>query len=117
MLTANEISSMRTTASQALPGTAVIQRDTFVSDEGGGGSQTWAASGTVACRVAPIRGDEREVAERISAEADYIITLPAETTIAEDDRVVISSETYEVQAIRDRDQWEITRRVEAAKVD
>jgi SPP1 family predicted phage head-tail adaptor len=115
MLTAADIQSMRTVAEQALPGTAVIHSGTLASDNGGGYTETFTASGTVSCRVAPVSGAEREEGDRISAESQYVITLPAGTTVETDDRIVAGGVTYNVTAVRDRS-WEVTRRVEARKV-
>lgn len=117
MLNTADIASMRSVAERALPGTAVIHDSTFSSDGGGGGTDTFTprTGGTVACRVAPLRGLEREVGDRIEAESEYVITLPAETTVETDDRVVVAGVTYNVTAVRDRS-WEITRRVEVRKV-
>lgn len=114
MLTDNELDSMRAVAERALPGTAIIQTNTFTSDGGGGGSVGWAASGTVDCRIAPLSGDERTIGGRVTAEADSIVTLPFGTDIAEDARLVIDGTTYNVQAIRERS-YEVTTRVEVAR--
>lgn len=115
MLTDAELDSMRATASEALPGTAIIQTESFASNSGGGGSATWTAAGTVDCRIAPISGNEREIADRIAEDARSIVTLPAETSITVRDRMVINGGTFNVMAIRDRDEWEITRRVEVGE--
>lgn len=115
LLTDADIESMRTTALEALPGTAVIQNQTFVDNGGGGGSLSWTASGTVACRLAPLTGDEREVADRISAEADYVITLPTTASVTASSRLIVAGGTFEVQALRDR-LWNVTQRVEVARV-
>jgi head-tail adaptor len=115
MLSAAEITRMRTVAEQAMPGTAVIHAGTLTSDSGGGYTETFTASGTVACRVAPIMGTEGEEGDRITADAQYVITLPAETTVETDDRLEVGAITYTVVAVRDRS-WELTRRVEARKV-
>lgn len=105
---------MRATAGSALPGTAVIQVGSFSSDGGGGGSYGWSAQGTVSCRIAPIRADEREIADRISSDADYIVTLPFDTTLTTDSRLVIDGDTYNVAAIRERS-WHLSTRVEVTK--
>lgn len=115
MLTSADLTSMRATAEQALPATAIIQSGTLTSDNGGGYTETFTASGTVACRVAPVGGSEREEGDRISALSEYVITLPAETTVETDDQIEVAGVTYNVTAVRDRS-WELTRRVEARKV-
>jgi head-tail adaptor len=115
MLSTSDITNMRATLAQSLPGTAVIQAGTLTSDGGGGYSEAFSAAETVACRVAPLTGTEREVGGRVSSEAEYVITLPAETTVETDDRIVVGGITYNVVAVRDRS-WEISRRVEVRKV-
>jgi SPP1 family predicted phage head-tail adaptor len=106
---------MRTIAEQAMPGTAILQGGSLTTDGGGGWTEAFTAGGTVACRVAPINGSEREEGDRISAESQYVITLPAESVVQTDDRIVIAGVTYNVTAVRDRS-WEVTRRVEAKKI-
>lgn len=115
MLTDAELDSMRADAALALPGTAVIQRETFTDDGGGGGTAGWTAAGTVDCRIAPISGSEREIADRIAQDAASVVTLPAETSITVRDRMVISGGTFNVMAIRQRNEWEITTRVEVGQ--
>lgn len=115
MLTSSEIARMRATAQRAMPGSAIIQGGTLTSDGGGGWTEGFTAAGTVACRVAPIAGSEREVGDRIVADSQYIITLPAATAVETDDRIVVSGVTYNVTAVRDRS-WEVTRRVEVRRV-
>jgi head-tail adaptor len=118
VLTAADLTRMRAVAEQAMPGTAVIQGGTLASDGGGGWTETFAprSGGTVACRVAPVTGTEREIGGRIHADAEYVITLPAATTVETDDRIVVGAITYNVVAVRDRS-WEISRRVEARRID
>jgi SPP1 family predicted phage head-tail adaptor len=115
MLTSAQLARMRTVAERALPGTAVIRGGSLTTDGGGGWTEAFTAAGTVACRVAPISGNEREEGDRIAADSQYVITLPATTVVETDDRIVVAGVTYNVTAVRDRS-WEITRRVEARKV-
>lgn len=114
MLTARELSQMRTVAAEALPGTAVIQTQAFTSDGGGGGSVVWSASGTVACRIGPMSGVEREKGARLSSDADFIVTLPGNATITTNSRIISAGGTFNVEAIRDRS-WDLTTRVETVK--
>lgn len=120
MLTSADVASMRATAEDALPGTCVIHAGTLASDGGGGYTETFSALGTVVCRLAPAvsrGGGEAERGDRISAEADWVLTIPAGTTVETDDRVTTGGGTYNVVAIRDRDDWEITRRLEVTKIE
>ena len=107
---------MRTIVEGSLPGTAVISTRAFVSDGGGGGIDTWTVSGTVSCRLDPMTGSsfgrESVIADRLSADANWIVTLPAETEIDTNCRVSIEGEDYEVLAMRAPISWELSRRVE-----
>jgi SPP1 family predicted phage head-tail adaptor len=114
LLTTAELNSMRATAAEALPGTAVIQTFAQVSDGGGGYTETWTAAGTVDCRMAPIGGSEREMADRISADAEFVFTLPTTASVTTNSRLIHDGGTFNVEAIRDRS-YEVTQRVEAVK--
>lgn len=114
MLTAAEIAAMRETAESALPDSAVIYSRSWASDGGGGGTTTWTAAGTVDCRLAPVRGDEAVEGERVTANADSIITVPQTTAVTTDSRIVTGGGTFNVEAIRSRS-WEITKRLMVAK--
>jgi SPP1 family predicted phage head-tail adaptor len=115
MLTDADLDSMRATAAEALPGTAIIQTRSFIDDGGGGGTVGWTNAGTVNCRIAPMSGSEREIADRIAEDADFIFTLPTSATVTVTSRLVSNGGTFNVAAIRDRS-YEITQRVEAVKV-
>jgi head-tail adaptor len=112
LLPTAEITAMRATAEQTMDGTAVIQTLSTVSDGGGGDTSTWTASGTVACHLSPITGDESVHGGRISPDANWVTTLPALTSITRAARVVIAGSTYEVVGLRAPRTWELTRRAE-----
>lgn len=117
-LTDPELTRMQTVTERYLPDTAVIQGGTLVSDGGGGYTGTFGNRGTVPARIAPLggMGAEGQIGGRISAEADVLITLPADTDVTTDDRIVIGDSTYDVVMIRTRS-WETTRRVECKEVE
>lgn len=116
MLTEKDLESLRTTMNRSLPGTAVITSPTFTEDGMGGGTASFSVAGTVDCRVEPIGGREFEVADRISSEADWIITFPALTDVATEDRVVTNGGTFAVVAVRGPRTFEVSRRVEARQL-
>ena len=110
---------MRTTMVESLAGTAIIQTSAFSSDGGGGGTTTWTASGTVSCRVAPAASageDERVLGGRVQPDTQYVFTLPAETSVTEDDRIVYDSRNFTVTMLREPQTWEISRRIEVKEV-
>lgn len=121
LLSAGDLASMRTVLDTSLPDTAVIWSRTLASDGQGGRTQTYAAAGTVACRLSPISamsaGSEDVRGDRQAAVADRVLTMPASTTIAATDRVVVASQTFEVTAIHAPRSWELSRRVDCVEVD
>lgn len=112
LLSDADIAQMRGVMQQALPGTAVIGRDTFISDSGGGGTTTFTASGTVDCRIAPVSGDEQVTGGRVSPDAEWVVTLPAGTVVDRTDQVTIAGSTYDIVAMRAPRSWELSRRLE-----
>lgn len=119
MLTAAEIAGMRTVAETTFDGTAIIHRHGYVSDGSGGGTSTWTPSGTVACHLSPItlRGErEPVIGGRVTPDADWILTIPAETSIDRAARVEVAGVNFEVLALHAPRTWELTRRVELAEV-
>ena len=116
-LSAGELTAMRATQADTLPGTAVISRNTPTSDGMGGWTDAWAAIGTVDGRVAPAQesGSERLVADKITEEDAWVITMPYATDVTAKDRVAIDSRTFEVVTVLPWS-WETARRVVATEV-
>lgn len=110
---------MRMIAETTFDGTAVIQRRVYVSDGAGGGTTTWTPAGTIGCHLSPVttRGErEPVIGERITPDAEWILTLPAETEITTDDRMIVAANTFEVLRVGGPRTWELTRRVDLAEV-
>jgi len=120
MLTDAELTAMRSTMGDSLAGHAIIQSQSFASDGGGGGTTTWAAAGTYDCRVAPVASSgEGEGVEggRVHSDTEYIFTLPESALIDHNSLIVYDTDNYAVTALRAPRTWEISRRVEAKRVD
>lgn len=118
-LSTAELVQMRHTADAYLAGTAVIHTATKASDGQGGYAWTYAATGTVAARLSPemLRGGEASVGSRVAEVSPWILTVPASTSIDEDDRVVYATVTYEVSEVMTWAPWEISRRARLMEVD
>lgn len=106
-----------------LPDRATIQRSTDAPDGGGGLTQTWAPlAADVPCRLAPVGGGEDSArggsggGDRISDSATAIVTFRAGQDVTEADRIVIAGQTFDVQLVRRRGEYELTRRVEVKEV-
>ncbi len=117
LLSDDDIDGMRTVVTLALPDTAVIEAPVYHSDGGGGGTTDWTPQGTVACRMSPPRpttfGTEQEIANRVSPEAKWVITMPALTNIDTTMRVVVGSNTYEIVEVQAPRSWELATRAQA----
>lgn len=114
MLTDSELDDMRATATQALPGTAVIQSYASTSDGGGGHTNAWSSAGAVACRVAPEQQSEGEEGERLTSEQRFVVTLPHDAPVSVRSRLLIGGDTYSVTGVDDRS-WNVTTRVHVIK--
>lgn len=107
---------------ELLPDEATILRPTEVSDGGGGQTVEWVERETVPCRLDPYggptsnRGAGGETTahpiERVETRTAHIVFLPAQTDVELRDRLLINETTYEVNVLRQRGAWELTRSVE-----
>lgn len=103
-LSDSEITSIRETQKKYLPDTIYIQRLTRTSDSAGGWSEAWQTVSTVVGRIAPSQRMAGETVQggAITAYGEYIITLPHDADLQQDDRLQINGVQYEVKAILDR---------------
>ncbi|MCR4339335.1 MAG: head-tail adaptor protein [Gemmatimonadaceae bacterium] len=118
-LSAAELVQMRSTVSTYLAGTAVIQTYSSTADGSGGYTDAYAASATVAARLAPIQvaAKEQWLAGRTAEVQFFQLTVPNTTTVDERDQVVFNSVTYEVLEVESRVPWDLDHRVTLVKVD
>ena len=117
MLTASELTAMRSTLDASLPDSAIIQDRAWLSDGGGGGSTTYVASGTIACRIAPAAmAGERIEGDRIHPDTEYVFTFPYDAAVEDDSVISLDSRTYSVVALRAPRSWPVSLRVEAKEV-
>jgi Phage head-tail joining protein len=123
MLSPGELQEMRETVRSVLPSSAIIQTATRIPDGQGGVGFSYLPVATVLARLATdifgrSRGDsETNVAGRTAEVTDHILTLPHDTTIDADDRVVYRSVVYEVKEVLSWEPWELARRVRVVEVD
>lgn len=121
LLSAADIAGMRAVAEEALPSKATIKRKVKASDgQGGKTEQLKVRAADLPARLDPARkGGEAESGRggRTSASSDFLITFPAGTVCKPTDVVELGGRSFEVDRPRDRDEWEITVRVEATEID
>lgn len=118
MLTAAELTAMRTDAAASLPGTAILSRASGTADGMGGSTLTWAAAGTVACRVEPstTEATESESGGRSVNASTWWLHVPWDTDLRVSDRVAYDSASYEVVQVLSPRSWEVLTRAEVVLV-
>lgn len=120
MLTASELTAMRSTLDASLPDSAIIKTPTWVSDGGGGGTTTYTASGTVDCRVTPGAGvagvGEVVRGNRLDPDVDALFTFPYDTAIDANDVIELSGRTFSVKAVAEPRSWSVSLRVDVKEV-
>lgn len=118
-LSPGDLLLMRAEYAAALPDRATIQRPVVVADGGGGQTTTYPMfAADVHCRLSPVGGGEDTArgGQRISDSATSIVTFAWSQDITPADRFVIGSQTYDVQLVRRRGEWALSRRVEVREL-
>ena len=118
MLSAFDLSEMRGIVNSSLPDSAGIITRTMTADTRGGSTASWSAPTTVACRLAPLllSPGERDQAGTELDIQNWMITLPANTTVHVTDRITIGARTFEVLIVNARRSWEIHTSVRCQEV-
>ena len=100
--TASDLSWMREEVEKTLPDTCNILSVTRTSNGRGGYTETWGtATANVECRIdAIVRADSDSVvgaSERVYNR--YVVTLPHDTTISQENRLEVNSYTLAIESI------------------
>lgn len=117
-LNSKQLSHMRAAAEALMPDTCQLQTVTRTADGAGGWTESWSVSATVACRVDAMISRNRSEAQaaREAKIVYYTLTVPWDTTLELDMRVVHGGVTYEVVEAHGDDSWPVTRRARLAVV-
>lgn len=117
MLTASELSTMRTIEESVMTSTAIIRRNTPLRDVMGGFTDSWSAIGTVNCDLWPVgnRGDRENTTSggQLISHADWFITVPYNTDVIAQDRIDIDGKTFEIVFVPNNISWNTALRIEA----
>jgi SPP1 family predicted phage head-tail adaptor len=114
-----ELAQLRADQGNYLPDTCTIQTKTSASDGMGGWTDTWSNTYTsVSCRLAPMSpGDESLQAEQLAMGTGWVLTIAHNQVIAETNRVVHDSETYEVVGMEDTHSNRTAKRIYLRRLD
>jgi SPP1 family predicted phage head-tail adaptor len=115
-LTNAELDRLRADIADLLPDTCVISGVSYASDGAGEWIPTWAAAGTVDCRVDPSNGIETLAGGAIQSFHRYTLTLPYDAPITTANRVIIGGTTYNVISVTAGDSWKLDTRAQIEKL-
>ncbi len=103
-MTSTDLAKIRAEQNKLLPDTVYIQRLARTSDGAGGWTEAWQTIATTKGRIAPSQKQAGETLQggAMTAYGEYIVTLPHDTELQQDDRLQISGTQYEVKAILER---------------
>jgi SPP1 family predicted phage head-tail adaptor len=110
-MNSRELSEMRAEQEKQMPEVVYIQRLTRTPDGAGGWTETWQTLETTNGRIAPSqRGAGEEVrGGAVKVYGEFIVTLPHDTELRQDDRLQINGTQYEVKAIFERSEKTVLR--------
>lgn len=119
LLSATELTALRAEMTGLMPGTCVIQRFTATVGSAGFAAKAYAAVGTAICRVDPKSSEGRAgvVASQDALKIFRQLTVPWNTDLRADDRVVYDDRTYSVVRLDDDHALNAVVRAEIVKVD
>lgn len=102
---------------RTLPDTCVLLTATSASDGQGGLVDTWAAAGTVACRLDNTSGSRRPVAASVRPFSGWVLTVPMSADISTAVRVEHGDHTYSVIAVSDTGSWLGIQRAQLERIE
>lgn len=84
-----------------MPDYGTILAVTEASDGAGGVSTSWAspASGTIKCRLDSVSGKKYLSGGFLDPYHSWMLTMPHDTTLTEDNRIAVNSGTYTIKSI------------------
>ena len=116
-----ELSQLRVDCETYLPDTCAIQTVTRSSDGAGGWSEAWAdASTAVECRLVPVKQATRIAGlpgGQVTEPSSRQLVLHHDQSVASTQRVVHSSDTYEITQMEDTHSQRGTKRVYLRRLD
>lgn len=106
---------MRITENQAMSSVATILSPSYSNTALGLQEESWTNAGTVSCDIWPIAKNEREKSsgnQEIS-KGEFYISVPYNTDVSIEDKVVISDVIYDITFVPINQSWLTNLRLEA----
>jgi SPP1 family predicted phage head-tail adaptor len=111
-ISAAELAAMRAELETLLPDTCVISHGSLTPNGSGEFTTTWTASGTVACRIDPIKAGEGLNGGAVQPYSTFRVTLPYSATVTHDDHLTIGGTVYEILSVSVGNSWSLDQRFE-----
>lgn len=98
---ATELEKMRVEQEKLMKETVYVQRLTKMQDDTGGWNEAWITVLTIKGRTGnkQTRTVESMVGGQVTLKSEFVITLPADTMLQEDDRLQINGKQYAITRI------------------
>ena len=116
MLTNLELTTMREIINALLPDTCGIISYTYASDGAGGMVETASGTITASCRLDKQSGSEKTAAGELIPFTGWVLSLPYDTTITEQNRVTHGGYTYNVLSLNADASWKAVTRAMLERV-
>jgi len=118
VIDAEMLIQMRADVAEMLPDTCVIYTPGYSPDGAGGGTVTLTNSGTVACRVDPLKQQQQAGVDfgQETMEVGYQLTVPYDASLAPDYQIITWGKTYQVKKLAVDHSWRVSRRAEVVEV-
>ena len=115
MITYTELAWMRATENQAMSSVATILSPSYSNTALGLQEESWTNVGTVSCDIWPIAKNDREksTGNQEISKGEFYISVPFNTSVTVENRLVIDSKTYEVTFVPLNQSWLTNLRLEA----
>ena len=120
MLTADELSAMRTEAEKVLISTCSLLNPSTTRDDMGGGTATWGTATSVPCRLSMVQGLRAQtvtIAGQFQVHAPFVLSLEWDRTVLAGYRAIVNSDTFEVLNVDDDHDDRVLRRAYLRRVD
>ena len=111
-ISAAELTAMRETLANLMPDTCVISLGSLTPDGLGEFATTWTPSGTVSCRIDPVKAGEVLNGGAIQPYKTMRVTLPYDAVVTHDHRLTIGGVNYEIISVLSNNSWALDTRVE-----
>lgn len=116
LLSTDDLTYMRDSLEELLPGTCYILSTTNASIGGGEYSETWGTAGTADCRLDARGGGEKLQGESTQPVFSFILTLPYDTTVSEANRIELDSAIYSITSIDTGKSWNASKRLTLERI-